>query len=62
MKIEKFDELLNDYNSRLNKISTDDLSFKISVQNAAIIFFIKLNNIDKNLIDVYFKKDRKSVV
>ena len=62
MKIKKFDELLIDYNSRLSKISKDDISFKISVQNAAVIFFRKLNKIDKNLIDVYFKNiDKENI-
>ena len=62
MKIEKFDELLIDYNLRLSKLSKDDISFKISVKNAATIFFRKLNDIDKNLIDVYFENlDKQNI-
>lgn len=62
MMIEKFDELLIDYNSRLSKLSKDDISFKISVKNAATVFFRKLNNIDKKLIDVYLKNiDKENI-
>lgn len=59
MKIEKFDELLSDYNSRLDKISKDDITYKISVENATIIFFKKINKIDKSFINYYFKNINK---
>ena len=55
MKIEKFDELLNNYNSRLNKISKDDITYKINLENSTKIFFKKINKIDKNRIYFYFQ-------
>lgn len=55
MKIEKFDELLSDYNSKLNEINKEDITYKISVQNAAIIFFKNVTKLNKDFIYVYFK-------
>lgn len=59
MKIEKFDELLNNYNSRLNKISKDDITYKINLENSTKIFFKKINKIDKNRIYFYFQNINK---
>src|SRR5436190_8014429 len=59
MKIEKFDELLKDYKSKLNKISKDDITYKINLKNSTKIFFNKINKIDKNRIYFYFQNISK---
>ena len=55
MNVKNFDELLSEYNAKLNKISKTDITYKISINQAAIIFFEGINKLDKNILEYYFK-------
>lgn len=59
MNIRKFDELLSEYNDKLNKISKFDISYKISINHAVMIFLEEVNKLDKNILKYFFKNFNK---
>lgn len=62
MNIKKFDELLSNYNYKLNKISKTDIDYKININYAALIFFEEINKLDKAYLSYFFNNlDKENI-
>ncbi|MGC1854182.1 MAG: hypothetical protein WA659_02235 [Candidatus Aquirickettsiella sp.] len=55
MNVKSFDELLSEYNDKLSKISKTYVTYKISINHAVTIFFEKINKLDEDILEYYFK-------
>lgn len=62
MNAKKFDELLSNYNSKLNKISKTDIDYKIKINHSALIFFEEINKLDKAYLSYFFNNlDKENI-